>query len=109
MSGWKSLATSTIALERQGLDPSAPRAETKTHYIAIGLDPDLDNAMQMAYDQTVEWLAELKGMDPLMITPLASIGIDYRITKIVDGTKGVHAMIPKSYFIDAKDTYWSKR
>jgi acetamidase/formamidase len=93
----------------KGKTLSAPRAETKTHYIAIGLDPDLDNAMQMAYDQTVEWLAELKGMDPLLITPLASIGIDYRITQIVDGTKGVHAMIPKSYFIDAKDTYWSKR
>ena len=51
--------------------------------------------MQMAYDQTVEWLAELKGFDSLTTTPLASIGIDYRITQIVDGTKGVHAMIPK--------------
>lgn len=85
---------------------SAPRAETATHYIAIGLDPDLDDAMQMAYDQTVEWLAELKGLDPLLSTPLASIGIDYRITQIVDGTKGVHAMIPKSYFINDKDDYW---
>ena len=90
----------------KGKTLSAPRVETATHYIAIGLDPDLDNAMQMAYDQTIEWLAELKGMDPLLSTPLASIAIDYRITQIVDGTKGVHAMIPKRYFIDAKDDYW---
>ncbi len=85
---------------------SAPRAETPTHYIAIGLDPDLDNAMQMAADQTVEWLAELKGFDSFTTIPLASIGIDYRITQIVDGTKGVHAMIPKKYFIDHPDDYW---
>ncbi len=90
----------------KGKTLSAPRAETASHYIAIGLDPDLDNAMQMAYDQTVEWLTELKGMDSLLSTPLASIGIDYRITQIVDGTKGVHAMIPKSLFVNAKDDYW---
>ena len=90
----------------KGKTLSAPRVETATHYIAIGLDPDLDNAMQMAYDQTVEWLAELKGFDSATTTPLASIGIDYRITQIVDGTKGVHAMIPKSHFIRAKEDYW---
>lgn len=90
----------------KGKTLSAPRVETATHYIAIGLDPDLDNAMQMAYDQTVEWLAELKGFDSATTTPLASIGIDYRITQIVDGTKGVHAMIPKKLFVDRPDDYW---
>jgi len=62
--------------------------------------------MQMAADQTVEWLAELKGYDLFTSIPLASIGIDYRITQIVDGTKGVHAMIPKKYFINDKSDYW---
>ena len=90
----------------KGKTLSAPRAETATHYIAIGLDPDLDNAMQMAADQTVEWLAELKGYDLFTSIPLASIGVDYRITQIVDGTKGVHAMIPKKYFINDKSDYW---
>jgi acetamidase/formamidase len=90
----------------KGKTLSAPRAETATHYIAIGLDADLDNATQMAADQTVEWLAELKGFDVFTAIPLASIGIDYRITQIVDGTKGVHAMIPKKYFIDRHDDYW---
>ncbi len=92
----------------KGKTLTAPRAETPTHYIAIGLDPDLDGAMQMAYDQTVEWLAELKGFDAATTTPFASIGIDYRITQIVDGTKGVHAMIPKAYFINDKHDYWYK-
>jgi acetamidase/formamidase len=93
----------------KGESLTAPRVETPTHYIAIGLAEDLDDAMQMAADQTIEWLAELKGYDMFMTIPLASMGIDYRITQIVDGTKGVHAMIPKSYFIDDKNDYWYKR
>jgi acetamidase/formamidase len=86
----------------------APRAETPTHYITFGLDPDLDNAMQMAADETVDFLKELKGWDMFSSLPLASMAIDYRITQIVDGTKGVHAMIPKSLFVGMKDDYWYK-
>jgi len=29
---------------------------------------------------------------------LISVGVDLRITQLVDGTKGAHAMIPKSLF-----------
>jgi acetamidase/formamidase len=29
---------------------------------------------------------------------LASVAVDLRITQLVDGNKGVHAMIPKSLF-----------
>lgn len=65
-----------------------------------------NTAMQMAADQTIEWLAELEGFDPFTTIPLASVCIDYRITQIVDGTKGVHAMIPKKYFVDRRDEYW---
>lgn len=90
----------------KGKTLKAPRAETATHYIAIGLDPDLDNAMQMAADETVDWLKELKGWDMFTSLPLASMAIDYRITQIVDGTKGVHAMIPKKLFVDRKENYW---
>jgi acetamidase/formamidase len=92
----------------KGKTLKAPRAETPTHYITIGLDPDLDNAMQMAADETVEFLKEMKGWDSFSSLPLASIGIDYRITQIVDGTKGVHGMIPKKLFVNVKDDYWFK-
>lgn len=85
---------------------TAPRAETPTHWIAIGLAPDLENAMQMAADQTVEWLAELKGWDLLTTMPFASQVVDYRIRQIVDEKKGVHGMIPKKTFVDRKDDYW---
>jgi len=26
---------------------------------------------------------------------IASVGVDYHVTRVVDGTKGVHGMIPK--------------
>jgi len=92
----------------KGKTLKAPRAETPTHYIAIGLDPDLDTAMQMAADETVDLLKDLQGMDMFSSLPLASMAIDYRITQIVDGTKGVHAMIPKKLFVNAKQDYWYK-
>jgi hypothetical protein len=30
---------------------------------------------------------------------IASVAVDYRITQVVDGTKGIHGMIPKSIFV----------
>ena len=29
---------------------------------------------------------------------IASIAVDYHVTQVVDGTKGIHGMIPKSIF-----------
>lgn len=95
-------------LLHKGKTLKAPRAETPTHYITIGLDPDLDNAMQMAVDETVDFLKELQGWDMFTSLPLASVGVDFRITQIVDGTKGVHGMIPKKLFVKRRDEYWYK-
>jgi acetamidase/formamidase len=29
---------------------------------------------------------------------IASIAVDYHVTQVVDGTKGIHGMIPKTIF-----------
>jgi acetamidase/formamidase len=29
---------------------------------------------------------------------LASVAVDFRVTQVVDGTKGIHGMIPKGIF-----------
>ncbi len=84
-----------------------PRAETPTHYIAYGLDPDLENAMQQAVDETVAYINDVagwKGSDKAL--PLASIGVDFHVTQIVDFTKGIHSKIPKSLFKTLPNTYW---
>ena len=58
--------------------------------------------MQLAVDDMVDFMHELKGWDMFRTMPLASMAVDFRITQIVDGTKGIHAMIPKSLFVNDK-------
>jgi acetamidase/formamidase len=79
-----------------------PRAETPTHYIAMGLDPDLNVATKLAVQEAVDFLAAEKGLSRADAYMLASVAIDLHITQIVDGTKGVHAMIPKKLFLSPK-------
>ncbi len=76
-----------------------PRAETPTHYILMGLHPDLDEASQIATREMIEFLVATKGLSRDDAYILASIGMDLHVTQLVDGTKGIHAMIPKSIFL----------
>jgi acetamidase/formamidase len=75
-----------------------PRAETPTHFIAMGLDKDLDEAMKIAVREAVDLIATEKKLDRDDAYMLCSVAVDFRVTQVVDGTKGVHAMIPKSIF-----------
>ena len=75
-----------------------PRAETKTHWITIGLHESLDEAMRICVRETVKFLGERHGLDPADAYALASVAIDFEVTQNVDGVKGIHAMIPKAIF-----------
>jgi acetamidase/formamidase len=75
-----------------------PRAETPTHYIAMGLDPDLNEAAKLAILETIDFLMTEKKMSHDDAYVLASVGVDFVITQCVDGTLGVHSLIPKSLF-----------
>ena len=77
-----------------------PRAETKTHWITVGFDEDLTEAMKIATRNAVDFLAEQK-MVPMSrdeAYSLTSMVGDCRVTEMVDIRKGVHCMIPKSIF-----------
>jgi acetamidase/formamidase len=75
-----------------------PRAETPTHYITMGLDPDLTQAARLCALETIDFLVSEKKLSREDAYALMSVGIDMSITQLVDGTRGVHAMIPKSLF-----------
>ena len=90
----------------KGKKLSAPRAETPTHYMAFGLDPDLDKAMRMAMIETVDFLKEKQGYDFHHAYTLTSIAVDFRVTQVVDKTLGIHSMIPKKLFIKDPNRYW---
>ena len=75
-----------------------PRAETPTHYITMGFDPDLDQAAKMATREMLDFLVETKGLSREDAYLLASAAMDLVVTQVVDGTKGIHAMMPKAIF-----------
>jgi acetamidase/formamidase len=83
---------------RKGMRLNWPRAETPTHYIAMGLNPDLDQAAQIATREMIDFLVAEKRLTRDEAYILISIGVDLSVTQLVDGTKGVHAMLPKSIF-----------
>jgi acetamidase/formamidase len=90
----------------KGRKLAAPRAETPTHYMTFGLDPNLEKAMRMAMTETIDFLKEKRRYDFFHAYALASIAVDFRVTQVVDGTQGIHAMIPKKLFLDEPDRYW---
>jgi acetamidase/formamidase len=92
----------------KGKTMTSPRAENPTHFIAIGLDPDLNKAMRMAITETIAYLGDINGYDFFKAFTLASIGVDFRVTQVVDGTLGIHSMIPKAIFKQKKFEYWAK-
>jgi len=83
---------------RKGKKLNWPRAETPTHYITMGLNTDLDEAARMATREMIDFLVSEKGMTREEAYILCSIATDLRVTQLVDGTKGIHAMIAKSIF-----------
>jgi len=85
---------------RKDLHIDWPRAETSMHWIFMGFDEDLNEAMKIAVRETVNFLAEQK-MVPMSreeAYSLTSIVGDCRVSQVVDIRKGVHCMIPKSIF-----------
>jgi acetamidase/formamidase len=72
-----------------------PRAVTPTHYIAMGMDPDLDDAARQALRDMIAWLVELKGWKPAEAYVFCSLACDLHVTQLVDGNKGIHAMVSR--------------
>jgi acetamidase/formamidase len=83
---------------RKDMHLKGPRGETPTHWIAMGLDPNLDQAMINATRDAIDFLVTEKHLSREEAYALCSVGVDFNVTQAVDGTKGIHGMIPKSIF-----------
>ncbi|MGF6275404.1 acetamidase/formamidase [Massilia sp. UYP11] len=75
-----------------------PMGETPDHWVTIGLNPDLDEAMKDAVRESIRFLTEKLGMDRATAYAYLSAASDFQVSQVVDGTKGVHGMIRKSDF-----------
>ena len=75
-----------------------PRAETPTHYVAMGFDDDLSNAARKALRNMIDFLVAEKHLSRDDAYMLISVSGDVEITELVDRNKGVHVMLPKAVF-----------
>jgi acetamidase/formamidase len=83
---------------RKDLHVTYPRAETPTHYIAMGFDDDLSIATHKAVREMVDFLVGTKHMSRDDAYMLVSVAGDVDVTELVDRNKGVHVMLPKAIF-----------
>lgn len=76
-----------------------PRAETPTHYIAMGFDEDLSNATRKALRNMIDFLVATKGLSRDDAYMLISAAGDVAVTELVDRNKGVHVKLAKGLFV----------
>jgi acetamidase/formamidase len=81
---------------RKDMHLTWPRAETATHFIAMGMDKDLKTATQIAVQNAIDFVATYRGWSKMEAYRLVSVACDVRVTELVDGNVGVHVMIPKA-------------
>jgi acetamidase/formamidase len=87
-----------VVVHKGGKSLSWPRGETPTHYIAMGTDSALVKATKTAVREGIQLLVDIKKMSREDAYQLLSVAGDVAITQLVDGTVGVHVMIPKAIF-----------
>ncbi len=78
-----------------------PRAITPTHYVTIGLNEDLDDAARQALREMIAWLVQMQGWKPSDAYVFCSLACDLHVTQLVDGNKGIHAMVRRDLLAPA--------
>ena len=66
--------------------------------MSMGLHEDLNQAAKIATREMLNFIVATKGLPRDDVLMLLSAAMDLHVTEIVDGTKGVHAMLPKAIF-----------
>lgn len=76
------------------LKVATPRANTPAGWITMGLDEDLNRAMRLALEAMLDLMGERHGLGRQDALALASLAVDLRVTQVVNGVQGVHALLP---------------
>ncbi|WP_448044274.1 acetamidase/formamidase family protein [Bradyrhizobium liaoningense] len=86
---------------RDDLQLQWPVAETPTHWITMGFDPDLDNCAVLALREMISLVRSRTGLSHEDAYTLCSLAADLRVTQVVNGAKGIHIMLDKQLLIPA--------
>lgn len=94
-----SLAGTFEFIVHKRLGWTMPRAETRTHYLTFGLDPDLDDAAKQCLKDMIAWIVSLTNIHKDEAYRLCSFACDLHVTQTVNNVKGMHAMLPKQILL----------
>jgi acetamidase/formamidase len=78
---------------RDDLELRTPIAWTPDAWLVLGLDEDLDEAAASAAEGMIALMERERGLERRDALALASVVVDLRVTQVVNGVKGVHAML----------------
>jgi acetamidase/formamidase len=73
---------------------ATPRARTTEGWLTLGFHEDLNEAMFLALDAMLDLMGEQYGMGRAEALAMAGVVVDLRVTQVVNGVKGVHAVLP---------------
>jgi acetamidase/formamidase len=79
---------------RDDLELKSPLAETHAGTVALGFGATLDEAAADALDGMLRVMKDRHGLERRDALALASVVVDLRVTQIVNGIVGVHAVLP---------------
>jgi acetamidase/formamidase len=71
-----------------------PRADTAAGWVTFGFHPDLNEAASQATVEMLKLMGELYGLKGKEALALAGLVVDLRVTQVVNGVRGVHAVLP---------------
>jgi acetamidase/formamidase len=78
---------------REDFELTTPVARTRDSWIALGLGESLDEAAGNAIDAMLVLMGRELGVERRDALALASVVVDLRITQVVNGVLGVHAVL----------------
>jgi acetamidase/formamidase len=81
----------TLSVEDRAL--GSPLARTRDAWIAFGFDEDLDAAVQAATESMLDLMVRELGVSRTDALLLASVVVDLRVTQVVNGVRGAHAVL----------------
>ena len=87
-----------LRFELSDLELRSPIARIDDAWLAFGFDEDLDLAAEQAMATLLDLMERELGMPRTLALALSSVGVDLRVTQIVNGVKGVHAVLRDDAF-----------
>jgi acetamidase/formamidase len=87
------LERAQVTLELSDLELRSPIARTADAWITFGFDEDLDLAAEHAMATMLDLMERELGLERTHALALSSVVVDLHVTQIVNGTKGVHAIL----------------